>query len=229
MIGDSIPYNSPDDCPGCTGFVDQYAGKLEQATGRSVEVQNFSDHTGLTLERLLTGLEPLEQYLAEADAIVVGIAHNSNELSSERPCGAPLVNGQPRWEVVDAVCADAAARRYRPLYDRLFQRVAATREGSPTLLITLNRYNDWIGWEDGGLDAADERRTTVVLDAWNTMLCDSAEEHGFACADLSRAFNGSDGRRPSGDLLADDYTHPSQRGNDVIDELLVDLGFEPLA
>jgi hypothetical protein len=24
-IGDSIPYNSPQDCPGCTGFVDRYA------------------------------------------------------------------------------------------------------------------------------------------------------------------------------------------------------------
>ena len=31
--GDSIPYNSPDDCPGCTGFVDQYAKAVQKATG----------------------------------------------------------------------------------------------------------------------------------------------------------------------------------------------------
>lgn len=46
-IGDSIPYNSPSDCPGCIGFVDQYATAVETATGQEVTVQNLSDHTGL--------------------------------------------------------------------------------------------------------------------------------------------------------------------------------------
>jgi hypothetical protein len=29
-IGDSIPNNSPQDCPGCTGFVDRYAKAVER-------------------------------------------------------------------------------------------------------------------------------------------------------------------------------------------------------
>ena len=51
---------------------------------------------------------------------------------------------------------------------------------------------------------------------WDRMLCASAEVHGFGCVDDSTAFNGSSGMRPSGDLVAADYTHPSDRGNEVI-------------
>ena len=60
------------------------------------------------------------------------------------------------------------------------------------------------------------------------MICDSAKANKFACADIYHAFNGPTGEKPSGDLLADDYTHPSQKGNDEIARVLVDLGFAPL-
>jgi lysophospholipase L1-like esterase len=230
VIGDSIPNNAAEDCPGCTAFADIYAQQLEQATGKAVEVQNFSDHTGLTVQRLLDELSPLKRYIAEADAIVIGIAHNSFELATDRPCGRPVTStGLPQWEAVDADCAATAAAASRSLYDRLYNRVAALRDDNPTILRTLNRYNDWIGWPDGNLTPTEDRRTAVMMDAWNDMLCASAERHGFACADVYRAFNGVDGLRPSGHLLADDYTHPSQRGNHVIAEVLTNLGFEPLA
>jgi hypothetical protein len=61
------------------------------------------------------------------------------------------------------------------------------------------------------------------------MLCSAADANGFTCADISTAFNGEDGTTPSGDLLARDYTHPSDKGNQVIADVLVKLGFEPLA
>ena len=58
-----------------------------------------------------------------------------------------------------------------------------------------------------------------MIDAWNEMICAAAEKSGFVCTDISTAFNGEDGRKPSGALLAGDYTHPSQRGNDLIGHL----------
>jgi hypothetical protein len=61
------------------------------------------------------------------------------------------------------------------------------------------------------------------------MICERAKAHGFGCADLSRAFNGPDGLRPSGELLAADYTHPSDQGNQVITRVLADPGYSPLA
>jgi len=230
VIGDSIPNNLSTDCPGCTGFADSYGAAVEKATGQAVEVQNFSEHTGLTLEGLLDSLPNLESYLAEADVIVVGIAHNSLELNSDKPCGAPLTDQElPVWSKLDRACAVASAKKYRPKYDELFSRVAELRDGKPTLLRTINRYNDWIGWPEGDLTPDQERLTKVFLDTWNSMICSSAEEHGFGCADVYHAFNGPQGLRPSGRLVADDYTHPSQDGNDRITRVLDEMGYAPLA
>ena len=61
------------------------------------------------------------------------------------------------------------------------------------------------------------------------MLCGSAQRHGFTCVDIYHAFNGKHGTQASADRVADDYTHPSQKGNDVIAHVLVAAGFSPLA
>ena len=229
-IGDSIPYNSPEDCPGCTGFVDSYADAVAAATGRTVDVTNLSEHTGLTLPGLLESFDDLSPVLEAADVIVVGIAHNSTELNAEQPCGAPLgPDEQPDWSAITQECADRSAEEYRPQYESLFAQVAALREGQPTVLRTINRYNDWIGWTDGNLGPEEDQKTATVFAAWNAMLCDAAAGNGFACADIGLAFNGPDGLSPSGELLAGDYTHPSDLGNATITDVLTDLGFDPLA
>ena len=83
VLGDSIPYNSPEDCPGCTGFVDRFAKVVHRQHHQPVEVLNYSQHNGLTLEMLLDEIDLYSDDLASADIIVVGIAHNSIELASE--------------------------------------------------------------------------------------------------------------------------------------------------
>ncbi|WP_392544287.1 SGNH/GDSL hydrolase family protein [Oryzobacter telluris] len=231
VIGDSIPYNSQQDCPGCRGFVTRYAEALGKATGRVVDAKNRSEHTGLTLPGLMKSLPSLRTELSGADAIIVAIAHNSSPLSSEAPCGSGFDEAASTledWSKVDAACADAGAAEFRPVYDELYATVAGWRSGRPTILLTVNKYNDWIGWEQAHLTADQEQRTTVVHDAWNTMLCASATQHGFDCIDLYHAFNGADGSTASGDLVAADYTHPSQKGNDLIARLLTERGYAPL-
>ncbi len=230
VIGDSIPYNSPEDCPVCTGFIDSYAGAVSAATGQAVDVANRSEHTGLTLPGMLDAVERLSPALESADIIVVGIAHNSVELASDEPCDTPLdANDLPVWAAITQECADRSAEEHRPQYESLFAQIAALRAGQPTVLRTINRYNDWIGWTDGNLGPEEEQKTAMVIAAWNAMLCDAAERNGFACADISQVFNGPDGLSPSGDLLADDYTHPSDLGNAAIADVLIELGFDPLA
>lgn len=231
-IGDSIPYNSPDDCPGCTGFVDRYADALAKATGRTVETTNWSEHNGLTLPMLLDELDFDKDQLSGADAIIVGIAHNSIALNSDDPCGTAFdeaTSSLEDWSKVTRHCAVSSAAHYRPQYDKLFATIASWRDGKPTILRAIDKYNDWNGWEDAHLTPDQVRRTVVMHDAWNRMLCASAQRHGFACADIYHAFNGPDGTRPSGDLLASDYTHPSDRGNARIAQVLVAEGFSPLA
>ena len=89
---------------------------------------------------------------------------------------------------------------------------------------SINRYNDWIGYP--GVPKRVFRKTKMVFDAWNRMLCSTAEAEGFGCADIYHAINGSDGITAAGDLLAEDYTHPSDEGNTSIAEVLVAQGFE---
>ncbi len=95
-IGDSIPYNSDGDCYRCTGFVDRYADALANATGQEVEVSNLSLHNGLDLAGLMIFLDAFEEDLRNADAIIVGIAHNSIALNDVATCGTILTRQHPR-------------------------------------------------------------------------------------------------------------------------------------
>jgi lysophospholipase L1-like esterase len=232
VVGDSVPYNSSDDCPGCTGFVDLYAEALAKGTGKEVITSNLSQHNGLTLPMLMDELEPsFKVPLSNADAIIVTIAHNSNLLTTGTACGTSYVGELPSiedWARIMPECSTSWVAEYRPQYDELFATIASWRAGRPTLLRTINKYNDWIGYEEGHFTPDQEKRTVFVHDDWNKMICEAAEAHGFRCADIYHAFNGPDGSTPSGDLLAADYTHPSDEGNARIAQVLVAQGFDPL-
>jgi lysophospholipase L1-like esterase len=229
-IGDSIPFNSADDCPGCTGFVVRYASALEKASGTHVDINNLSQHNGLTLPMLLDELDGFQERLADADVILIGIAHNSLELNSDTPCGGSLdANDIPDWSKLNRACAVSSAATYRPQYEKLFSTVAGWRQGKPTILRTINRYNDWVGAPSISLTKAQAATTRTFIDIWNSMLCSAAAKAGFVCADIYHRFNGPRGDRPSGDLLGGDYTHPSDKGNEVIAATLVALGFAPLS
>jgi lysophospholipase L1-like esterase len=231
-VGDSILFNSPDDCPGCTSTVSQYARALEAATGRDVLVRNLTEHTGLQLAGLLNELErdpTRKDALASADVILVGIAHNDAPMNrDDDPCDG-AGGDSPDWSRFTDECIATDVASYTPNYDRAYDLITAIRAGKSTILRTINRYNDWIGWPGHDLSAEGIRATSAVVAAWNDMICGAAEAHGFACADISLKFNGEDGTDPAGDLLAADYTHPSQHGNDAIAQVLIDLGFAPLA
>jgi len=233
-VGDSIPFNSPDDCPGCTGFVDRYADVLAAVTGKTVGIRNLSQHNGLQVQGLLDELSvgtPVGRAatLADADAIIVGIAHNDTPWNvADDVCDGP--NGDDiDWSKYSAHCIAIEVERYTPKYQALFKRIAELRAGKPTVLRAINRYNDWIGSPRFPLPAGGVAATAAVIAAWNKMICGAAEAHGFTCADISTAFNGRDGTLPSGELLARDYTHPSDAGNEMIAAVLAASGFEALA
>jgi lysophospholipase L1-like esterase len=228
VVGDSIPFNSPDDCPGCTGFVARYARAAASALHRPVRVTNLSQHTGLTLPQLLDELSAFKPQLSKADIVVVGIAANSFELNADKPCGAPVVNGEPDWPKLTAACSAGSVRTYRPQFDRLYSTIRGWRHGRPTVFRTIDRYDDWSGWAAHPISAAAQAKVRLFLNDWDRMIQDSARCNGFVSVDLHSAFNGRDGRRASGALLAADYTHPSNAGNALIAKLLTQKGFPEL-
>lgn len=233
-VGDSIAIASSMTCSGCTGFVDRYADAIVKATGHPVKVNNLSQ-SRLQVDDLLMELRTdvsRRDALANADIIIVGIAFNDTPwIRNDDPCDGPNSN-KPDWSKYNSTCAAAAAEIFRPKFESVYAQIVALRGGKPTIFRTINRYNDWIGWtgETGETNPPEATNATrVVVDAWSAMICEAAQANGFTCADIYQAFNGSDGLTPSGDLLAQDYTHPSDKGNEVIARILTDLGFAPLA
>ena len=228
-VGDSISISPPVNCPDCVSFVDRYASSITTATGRSVIVTNLSQRM-LQIDGLIIKVEydeVMRAALPEADIIIVSIAFNDVAwLRNDDPCDG-ITTDAPDWSKFDAACAAAAAEVFRPRFEDLFAQIVAFRNGKPTIFLTINRYNDWIGWEGGNPPEA-TTATQIFLDAWNAMVCKAAQDNDFLCADVYHAFNGSDGLTPSLDLLAVDYTHLSDRGHEVIAQLLTDFGFSPL-
>lgn len=230
-VGDSIPVNSIISCPDCTGFVKRYAASIQEATGHPVTVLNLSELGGVKIDDLLWRVQEDSIWrngLAGADIIVVGISFNDVAwLRDDDPCDGPT-SDPPDWSKFNPTCAAAAAEVFRPKFESLYSQIAALREGKPTIFRTINRYNDWIGWTGGNVPPEATDATRAILDAWNAMVCKAAQDNGFVCADIYHTFNGPDGTTPSLDLLARDYIHPSDKGNEVIAGVLADLGYAPL-
>jgi lysophospholipase L1-like esterase len=211
--------------------VDRYGDALAAATGKTVGVRNLSQHNGLQVEGLLDELgngSERASALADADAIIVGIAHNDVPMNRDDDACDGAGGENPDWSKFTDACIATEVARFTPTYEAVFERIAALRAGKPTVLRALNRYNDWNGWAGHPLSPEGVAATAKVIAAWNAMICDAAAANGFVCADVSTAFNGKSGTTPSGALLAGDYTHPSDKGNEAIANVLEKIGFEPL-
>ena len=208
-VGDSIPYNSPKDCPGCTSFVDRYAEVLTAATGHAVVVHNLSERNRLQIGGLLRELETDDvrrEALANADIIIVGIAHNDIAwLSNDDLCDG-LSGNTPDWSKYTKTCAVDSAERFRPKYENMFSQIVALRQGKPTIFRTINRYNDWLGWPE--LPPEGVEATHLVVDAWDD-LQSGAGKWLCLCRHLPRIQRC--GRVQAGGRFARRRSHPSFR------------------
>lgn len=237
-IGDSIPYNASEDCPGCTGFVDSYAEALTAEIGQTVTANNWSRHDGARTIDILEQLESdqaLRDELAGADVIVMSVGFNDQPPFADAHDGCPpaVNDAMSLEEVVQAgadttqACIDGVVPVIRGQIAEVFGHL---RELAPDAgIATLGAYDSWRGWPAlEGMDAATVETlyaaVTYWFEQWNAAVCEEAEAAGAACIDVYSAFNGADGTEPPGDLVAADHTHPSQAGNDLIRDLLVDAG-----
>jgi lysophospholipase L1-like esterase len=235
-IGDSIPNNASFDCPECTGFVESFGEALGDARGQPVTVENRSRHDGATAQDIadqLTEDDSLLELLPTADVILASFGFNDQPpyLSTGAPCQTATESSSDE-EVFQALvlttteCVDTATGTLRTTAAEILGRV---RELAPDASLgVLNSYNSWIGWprleELAELKAPIAQRTAYALNAWNEALCAEATAVDAVCVDVYHRFNGPDGLAPAGPLLAADYTHPSQEGNDLIRDALVDSG-----
>lgn len=231
-LGDSVPFNSSNDCSGCVGYVDQYKDAIATATGKAVTVVNLSSHAGLTSTGLSADLAndaSLRASVAAADAITISIGFNDAPmLVDDDPCDGAV--GDTQLGTYTDACisqwADAFAERYTTILDE----IKTLRGDKPTLLTVINIFDTWLGFSGNPADFnAHIGVVKTLLESQNAAICRVAADHGALCADLHSAFNGANHDQPSGALLGPDYSHPSQAGNDLIAKTLENLGFAPLA
>jgi lysophospholipase L1-like esterase len=241
-LGDSIPYNSPDDCPGCTGFVDSYGEALEAELGRPVTVLNRSRHDGAGTGQIQEQLQSDEALLAElvdADVVVMSVGFNDGPPFVYAPDGCPL---SPSGSASALEWAEAGAATTHECIDSVVQLLrsqvadvyAGIRAAAPGAAIgVLTPYDSWRGWPE--FDQVDQSTVSGMYDAvsyylqtWRLALCEEAEAVGAVCVDVYSAFNGADGTEPPGSHVAADYAHPSQEGNDRIRDLLVEASLTDL-
>lgn len=231
VIGDSLPYNSDQDCPGCRGFADTYGEALEGELDRPVEVQNLSRHDGARTRDIADQLQSgdLRAALSRGDLVIVSVGFNDQPPYAEagQPCASATDTDRQAIRALQATTRPCVDQAMKSLRAHLVTVLTEVHDQAPDArTATLVPYNSWTGWS--ALSRLLERQrhridavVTYALDRWRTALCTESRAANAVCIDTYRAFNGSRGLKPAGPLLARDYTHPSQRGNDTIRDLLL--------
>jgi lysophospholipase L1-like esterase len=230
-LGDSIPLNDPTDCPGCVGFVESYA---DAVNADAINLARGGALTGAIAGEIQRGDAADE--LEDADLVIVSFGGNDQPPYRQeyQPCRV----GDPETvvEAVEAVaatttdCVDQVTRRLTRNATGALE--AITEQAPDAAIAVLVPYNFWIGLPalEGAPDTARraaDRLMTYAVESWRDALCDVVAGVDGACIDVYAAFNGPDGRQPAGDLVGADHTHPSQQGNDLIRDLLLEANLLP--
>ena len=162
--------------------------------------------------------------------VIVSIGLNDQPPYTEAgaPCSAIVNTDQDAFDAVIATTPECLDEQTAVLQARLAEILSSVRALAPDAdILALVGYNTWTGWPT--LEAAGPETSAAVTDVivgtlerWRDAVCEEAAAVDGECVDLFGAFNGPDGRTPSGDLLVPDYAHPSQEGNDLIRDLLLE-------
>ncbi len=225
-LGDSIAANETWDCPGCLGFVDSYA---EAVGAQAVNLARGGALTRWVAEQVTSG--EVADELEDADVVLV--SWGGNDLPPYRqgyqPCHVDMQRSfLEAAEDVAATTTECVDEVVDLLRGVVTEALLDLREQAPEAEIAvLPPYDFWLGRPQ--LDAVPTRTRAAALrlvryavSSWRDTLCAVAAEVDATCIDLYEAFNGPDGDRPAGDLLGSDHTHPSQAGNDLVRDLLVE-------
>ncbi len=232
VMGDSL-INPRDVCPGCAGFVRQYADHVGEALAVPATAYTIPAGGVPDLEATLASDDGARSLVADAEVVVIEVGFNNALPDPETGigCSGSMASGYVTWLFTTTPeCLAQGVDTYGQLYDQIFASISELRGGQPTVLIVTNTIDGNIDPTTDGLlaiaasDQADEVKawTVSAYDRWNEMVGQRAEAAGFTVVDLYHAFNGPAGDQPSGPLSVDG-AHPSQEGHDRIAQLLAEV------
>jgi lysophospholipase L1-like esterase len=233
-LGDSLPYNPQDRCPGCVGFPTLFGMAAGKTLDAPVAVANLGQYNSLTSVRLVgqvRTLASMRRAIARADIITLTIGHNDTPWLNEQDLcdGAASSTSDARlidWSRYTTACSSLLANALRYNIADILRQIKKLRAGKTTLIRVTNFHNDRIG--NPSVPRSADAPSKLVVDLFSKAICRAAATARVPCVDVYHAFNGKDGRKFDGPFVAPDTVHFSQRGHDVVARLLAKRGYAPL-
>jgi lysophospholipase L1-like esterase len=230
-LGDSIPFGGRY-CGNCTPYPTLLARTLAHRVGSPIAVRNLGV-PGLTTAQLLDRVRTrsdVRTAIAGADIVTVTIGHNDTPWNSRHDScdGAHAWFGpyrDARFATYTGPCLTTEANALRSRLRSVLATIRSLRGTRSTLILVTTDWNQLIGKLH--MTAAGVTASKAVLDRFASVTCAAATAYGARCADVYHAFNGSTGLRSAGAFLAPDHDHASQRGHQVIADLLARFPFVP--
>ena len=225
-LGDSETTGSGD--PTGRGWVEYYAERIREGTGREVNVTNLARNGTRSLDLVMAvdQAADVRNAIAAADIVVLGIGgadvNAGDDLLEAGACGG-------------TDCYDPSIAAYGANIDAIAAEIANLRGGKPTVLRAVTQPNALTGAEDVIPPFLRQIATEVgvhVARGFNAATCAAMDAHGGACVDVLTAINGPDGTADgyaSGLMNIVDCCYPSERGHRLIADLLYKTGLAPLA
>lgn len=217
-------------------YASRFADWVANATGRRVDLRNFSSLLAPGLQGALDQTDVDGTYygaLAGSRFVVITAAQNSAPwLRDDDACDGDAI--ETDWSTYTDECIAEDVTAFQEELAALLELISEARDGAPTAVRVLNRYNEMLvsPAEGGALSEAEVLQNNVTIayhDALNMAICETAQAHGALCADLYHRFNGAEGDRAMGELLYDfDASRLSEKGSEVIVSVLIDLGYGEL-
>jgi lysophospholipase L1-like esterase len=215
-------------------YVTLYGRETSRALNVPVTVLNRAEHNSLDSRQLraeVRASSSLRRDLARADIVTLTVGHNNTPwVANDDPCDGAASNTNDLnsidWPRYRGPCSAKLASRLRQNISGILHDVRSLRGGKPTIIRVTNFHNDNIG--DPTVPRAAYRPTKIVVDRFSAAICAAAARATVPCTDIYHAFNGPNGQRFDGPLVAHDHVHPNQRGHTLITKLLTHSGYAPL-
>lgn len=201
-----------------------YAQRAQKALGRPVRVTDWAIG-GLSLDQALAQVKGDPSKVANAEIIVVGSigpTPGGGTGSDFEKCVVPTTQPDQQPPKTYTV-ADWAT--YQADLGSLYAEIWNLRQGAPTILRALDRYNPVISdWQAGGI----QKECTAGFAAMNGAIKAAAQANRATFASAEDALNGlghHQDPRAQG-YIADDGVHCLAKGAALITDTLAAAGFE---
>ncbi len=218
------------------GVAEKYAENIRRDTGKKVQVKDYATG-GLPAIKVLEVLssdpgdmenddefKSLRSDIAEAEVIVFFV----------NPRGDPSKGGA-HGGMEDCIRAakppdDCTLELYEPYtrnLEAVYALIFALRDGKPTIIRALDLYNPIISIHR---ERNMEIECTSCQETFNTAIQQAAEAFNIPLISIYDAFNGPDhdeDPREKG-FIGPDGIHASEKGKQVIADLLSDAGYAPI-